>query len=484
VRNFSGFYRGLLWICCLTALIPLAGYICMGAFMRYSGDDYCYGAALTGLGFWKMQWDSYLGEMAYNSNRYALTLFSGLSGLGGPGVNAVLPGLVILLWLSGLVYALRAALASLGKPGKVELFLAAVLLVFLTLYQAPELAQVLYWRSGMLPYLAPLVGNAFLAGMVFNQSRTLSIAWLKLAGILGLAWLIGGFSETGAALQGGALGFWLTGIGLARLRRRSTVSPWPGLAALGGTLLAMLMLAMAPGNASRLGDTLRPDFVTLLRISVSSAWSFLTESALNLPLPTVFTVLVAAVWTYRVYSQPSGTEYPPRALPVRDWVWAVIGCGVVCFGLAVCCALPSAYARSAYPEPRAWVTGRFVMVLALAVWGCIGGRFLAQWRAPSFVWVASAAALGILCLYPLRAMQSIMAELPKYQRWAAVWDQRHQAILAAKQNSSLDVHVLEIDHLIPDVGDLSPDPAAWYNVCAAGYYGVNTIWADLPGWDE
>jgi hypothetical protein len=37
---------------------------------------------------------------------------------------------------------------------------------------------------------------------------------------------------------------------------------------------------------------------------------------------------------------------------------------------------------------------------------------------------------------------------------------------------------------LPDIGELDPDPGYWYNQCAAGYYGVDTISANQPGWDQ
>jgi hypothetical protein len=86
--------------------------------------------------------------------------------------------------------------------------------------------------------------------------------------------------------------------------------------------------------------------------------------------------------------------------------------------------------------------------------------------------------------YALRATKPISAQFPKFQKWAHFWDIRDQSMRADKQNGILDVHVVLIDHLIYDVGDLSPDPNNWYNQCAAADYGLHSISADLPGWDQ
>jgi len=46
------------------------------------------------------------------------------------------------------------------------------------------------------------------------------------------------------------------------------------------------------------------------------------------------------------------------------------------------------------------------------------------------------------------------------------------------------VEVVEIDHLIRDVRELTPDENSWYNNCAEEYYDIDVLRANLPGWDE
>jgi hypothetical protein len=61
---------------------------------------------------------------------------------------------------------------------------------------------------------------------------------------------------------------------------------------------------------------------------------------------------------------------------------------------------------------------------------------------------------------------------------------RDTDIRTASAQGFVDVQVVEIDHIIDRVGDLAPDPGHWYNICAAAYYQVNSIRADLPGGDQ
>ncbi len=89
------------------------------------------------------------------------------------------------------------------------------------------------------------------------------------------------------------------------------------------------------------------------------------------------------------------------------------------------------------------------------------------------------------CLaFPLWTGRVYWGELPRYQRWAEFWDRRDQVLRQAQRQGVLDVHVMAIDHIIPRVGELSPQPDGWYNQCASIYYHLHTISADLPGWDD
>jgi len=69
-------------------------------------------------------------------------------------------------------------------------------------------------------------------------------------------------------------------------------------------------------------------------------------------------------------------------------------------------------------------------------------------------------------------------------KWSSLWDRRHRVLQATHQDGVKDINVMALDHIIPDVSDLSPDAGFWYNVCAASYYGLSSIKADQAGWDK
>ena len=47
-----------------------------------------------------------------------------------------------------------------------------------------------------------------------------------------------------------------------------------------------------------------------------------------------------------------------------------------------------------------------------------------------------------------------------------------------------EIEVAELDQIIPEVAELSPDPDHWYNNCAEWFYDIQVLAANQPGWDE
>ncbi len=487
--------RTALAIGCLVFALPLVALAYMGTFMRYSGDDWCYAAALARNGFFKAQWVSYTVPPPFNGNRFSLTFFSNLADLIGPYANAALPALAVLLWVIGTALALRAAGRSIGiESGHFPLLLAAETLIFFSLYLAPEPAQSLYWRSGMLPYLAPLVAGSYLATAVFAVARP-SLAgpgWalptnrgvLGLVGIGLLAWVTGGFSETGSALLLSALGLALLAA-LLVARAHAKDSPAHRLrsplgAALVGAFLAALTLVASPTNAARLA-TLPP------RMGLISLGGAILHDTLTFTY-TFFRSEPLAVFLLLAMGAGLGVAAGLRIRLGRALSGVALTAAAAGLLVAACLA-PSLYIQSSYPEARALVTGTWVMSLAVLGAGALLGAGAAGLSArPSLASRQWAAALAFLVLaisiFPFNAAGKIAWDAPLYQKWASFWDARHAALRQAAARNAPSVSVVQIDHIIPRVGELQADPLYWYNRCAEQYYGVDAIRADQPGWDQ
>lgn len=476
-KTIPSHYR--LWIAfqvlvCIALLAPLAFYAWEGTFMRYSGDDYCYAGALVDHGLTGNQVESYLHVAKYNGNRYTLTLVSNLANLLGPLSGAIMPGLAIVLWVLGTFLLLKelGKLVTL-KTDRLTGLLMASFLVFICIYQAPSLLQDLFWQTAMLTYLAPVICITWLIWLlsVFVNGNRTRTALLPLICIF--AFLSAGFSETGAALQAAIMMFGFVGFGLARKRdleqRRRT------LMALGvtlfGILAAMLVLAFSPSNADRIGDYPHPDLLPLVTLSLSYALTFIIETIKSYPLPTLVTLAFNAVLALIVLAGESNKKIKPIK-------WLVAGCLIVlvCTGLVVATAAPSVLARSTYPEQRAWMPGRFVITVGLVALGLLFGAFFHQI-------VKGAAIKKIIILvvmlataaYVLRIVPKIIQDAQPLQSWAAGWDVRDRYIRAKVEVGDQNIIVNSLPMIIPYVSELQEDPGYWYNLCAAGWYGIDSI---------
>jgi hypothetical protein len=473
--------------------IGLAAFAITGSYMRLSGDDYCYGAVFRQLGFWKMQTHSYTIVTPYSGNRFALTLFSGIAHLFPVKINGLLPALTILIWLGGIFLVVIYLQRILGKKTLiVEVLLISAALLFLTLHEAPDIVQSLYWRSAMLPYTAPLAGATLLIAYMLKAYQRDTPGFLSLSGIGLLALINAGFSETGAALQAGFLGLLLIACWLLS-RRSDTIQFKPTsqilLAALAGTTLGILLLVLSPTNqprqiAMQLPPT--PDLLTLIRISSFNAYIFCWGTIKSFPLHSAVTVSTGITLSLLYHSAPQARSVLHA---LRNTIIKGALTGLITFLLVACCVAPSAYAQSSYPVARALITPRYVLITALFICGWVSGSLLRtiwfdEHVSRRKILAISALCLTLLGLYPLYTGLTMTNKLQKYQRWAAFWDIRNKEIDHARQLGQFEIDVMQLDHIIPGVAELSADPQFWYNNCAEDYYDMQSISAGLPGWDD
>ena len=157
---------------------PLAVYASIGAFSRYTADDFCWAGTLRAEGFFNAQVFYY----TVYSPRYAFTFLVNLVELAGPAIVPALPAAAILVWLALLTWTF----AQFGV-GKLRAFVLAEVAAFATLQTAPDLAQSLYWQTGMLTYLLPLVLATFLVGWIRRRNPS----WWAV-GISGVVTFVGG----------------------------------------------------------------------------------------------------------------------------------------------------------------------------------------------------------------------------------------------------------------------------------------------------
>lgn len=483
-------HRLLLLAGCAGVGCALAVFVLIGTTSRYSGDDYCYGALFSEYGFWRAQVMAHTPQATFHGNRFSLTFFSSLGDWLGPGFNAAFPGLVIGLWTACAWLGLRALGRDRASPDGLESLLLAGAFVALCLHTSPDLPQTLYWRSGMLPYLAPVVAATACVAWMLVRRAVASPSLLDLAVAFSLALIAGGFSETAGVLLSG---LWIGWAGARIARARRGPPPSPGLtrmvvAACGGGAAALLLLALSPRvfvwmAEDGLGVPASP--IGVLFDSGRHAFGFVRGTLQGAPLPTLVSfVLPAALAAMAAARSPVGSPAAPAGRVRHVLAAASVVLLLIALGM-----LPSVWARAGAPGQRALMPARAVMTLGLFVVGWWTGDTLMHWMRPHrrlrrLAWTGVVLTLAACALYPVHVAWKHARTYPRYQTWAAAWDARHAIILQARAQGELDLHVMELDHIIPWVGELAPDPLFWYNDCAARYYGVRSITADLPGWDD
>jgi hypothetical protein len=482
--------RAMAIFACLAFSIPLLGYILTGGHMRLSGDDYCYMAILRQLGFWKTQWNSYFQVMPYSGNRYSLTLFAGLIGLFGPKANSVAPGLVLVIWILSSFWLCQIILPKQSRFFAFNAFLISAIVIFFSLSMSPSLEQSLYWRSAMLPYFMPIVTNTILIGFILNQGKASQSSTWKKTAIFLLAFIAGGFSETGAAFQMGYLSLWII-IAVLKSRRKATNnrSSYALLSiALFGTFFAILLLAASPTNAARraqFGLSAPPGIQLLLQMSLKNTYIFIYGSVKWLFLPHFLIFLFFALYSLLF----TMTMHPKDILPPRALIISMALLPLMTIALILCIFAPSAWAQSSYPVARALIMGRLATVLASVVGGWTTGKIINHVLLrfiPSATVIYPTAILILLALtiFPIKEAERVFSDLPRYERWSTAWDARDHQIRDARDSGIAEIDVMEIDHIIPDVAELQPDPDFWYNNCAEWYYDIRSISASQNGWDN
>jgi Family of unknown function (DUF6056) len=443
--------------------VPLAAYAYLGLFSRYAADDYCTAGQLATRGLLGLETQLYEAW----SGRFAFTFVVGVVELIGAGATRVLPALAIVVWVAAVCVCLwRVLQGTLGE--KAQALVLAEVIVFVTLASTADVGQSLYWQTGMLTYLAPLVLLAWFVGLAIPRVRRGCVSPRALLVCAMLTFAAAGTSETYVAAQVAGLGLagGLGWLGLRGPQRRAFIS----LIAVGliASLLAFGLVALAPGNAVR-GGGARP------------AWSFVVGAALDDTHQFVhdfyrFATLQAAT----AFLLPLGLGLLSR--PRLTISPRVLGWGAL-IGLAglveiVVCLTPSFYALSA-PEPgRARIIPQFVLVCLTVLAGYLVGLLLnGRWPRPMQARALASALVVLSLAAPLLVARDVLGEVDTARVYAQRWDGIDAQVRADRAAGLQDVVV---DPLAPTgtvrgMDFVGPNSSDWLNECVARYYGVRTI---------
>ena len=462
----------------LSACVPLAVYAYLGSFSRYLADDYCASTYLfTSQNIFEATWRAYF----LWANSYSRLMFGQLIEFGGVDGLRVMAGMTILIW----VILLAWMFSEIGKLLRIQIPQAgyawlACMAIFLSLYQAPALYQILYWRTGLIPYTLPLLWFVAIAAYFlryvekpYERSRA---RWAGIIFVL-LVFVAGGLSETTSGLQVGAmfvavlLAWWTK-----PLHQRKDALNFL-LAGLVTALIAISIMVISPGTSNRLNRIMtNPPIYNPVALSgdvILYTSQFLLDAAKSYPLLVLIVISVSfgIVFLALSVSQQNLSSIPASYLRTALLVIPVVIFIVIGFSYA-----PSAFVRT-FPAARARFASHFVLMLGLMIEGGVLGILAAKVRSGvSLNWVRIAVALLLvtLIIHPIHATPRAYALRYEYQTFADQWDARDALIQQAVANGETDLIVVQLD-APGGIGEYKHNPKDWINRCVSRFYGLNSI---------
>ncbi len=488
----------MFWLLLVAFSIALLAHAYVGSFSRMLADDYCFTAVLQEHGFWGFQKDYFQTQNGRFAGALAMTF-----GFRGHGkLIPYLPGIAIVLWVSilawGIVQWQRIA-------GKIRSILAALVLaesiVVATLVLMSVTFQSLYWASGMLNYLPPLMLVPLYAGLVSKGIRASKsgcrAAWFALSFVT--AFFGAGFSETAFTLQLALLSLTIIAIAtnFVRLPKRATLSfLFGGLVA---SALATAVRLSAPGNHARLamenlGSEGKParSLLALVTCTLRFGLESLHRSIFTSRSTTAAIVLLSAIVAFHLADLTN--EKSAESMSRQRLLLWLVALPLLAFVLVLSCYLPAgyiaAYVHAGFvPPPRLAVAPQFAFFSCACAWGYLLGIAMVRvltggknWTTTAVSWGSVILVIAILVV-PLNDARHTLEIAPTMRHFAREWDGMDRTLRAAKQSGSTRVEIPLLPHTLRyqnrvflySVHVLDSDPTNWVNECAEQYYGLDSI---------
>jgi hypothetical protein len=425
--------RPFLFFTSLSLATALIHFMWIGLYSRPIADEFCYEYAYHKLGFLEAQRDWYL----WWTGRYGFNILETLFSLLGAWTAQALP----MFWIGALTLGVSRVFRSFLQVefGSVLLAGFLVLSVFLL---GPNLPEALYWRSGSVNYLTPLVIGLFLWPILLSPSLTTSGAiFLFLGGIT-----VAGFSELHTSIFAFLIGIYAFVLTFQRRYRQITGAALVSLA----LLLGVFVVILAPGNEQRLKKF--PPLLSLdqiILLSTNGTLSYL-ERVLTFPGLFFFTGCVA-FGTYFL------KELPGRS---RHRIFGPILLGllvVIVFYLVGYAAIREA------PYPRSYIMIDTFVLGLFAMGFCETGRDLKRGECSLLVFLACVFSLTVLGLLRAHSLKE------SFSTYAIKWDARMELITMAQRRGEREVQVplFPNPYGLEEIGEVG-----WVNDCVGKLYNL------------
>lgn len=436
----------------------LHGYL--GHFSRYLADDYCSAFYAHRLGPLRATWFWYLNW----SGRFSASIADAVVTSMNPRALAIVVPLTIVIWLIILIAVFLTLLRPLSDRLLFSLALAFTSLFTLFLL-APDIRQSLYWGQGMRSVVPPLMmGTIQILLLDTLRSGKWSRLQLGLWMVLSFIWsfVAGGFSETYAAFQVGALWLSLLIVLIIERFKFSKIALF-FISSLLGAMSALIIIALAPGNAARQSFLHPPLGIGgILAISLKSYFLYLVH------LVDSPTKIFAIVGLFGLAAM-AGSQFSQK-INLR-LVFLILA---LMFGLIYICFPPAAYGLSDAPPGRTLMMPTYFFLAGLVATGVICGNVLAHNQSPLIsrlfpslvmISVAIAASIHAIRLYQSRS---------DFIQYANRWDKVEAQILKSKEIGEKQLWIPVIQNWA-QLNTPNDNPKFWVNVCMSAYYGIDIL---------
>jgi hypothetical protein len=450
-------------------VIPVVVLAGNGVFSRYVADDFCTANVVARYGLlgaqaqWYMSW----------TGRFGSVLVIDLLAWLGPWTVPLTPALLLLAWIACAAAAAHTLRGTARGRGAWQLSaLAGAVLALSTLAGAPSLWQSVYWQTGAVTYLLPLVlmtAAVVVGGRACRIGQTLRTRRLWTLTGAALVFLSVGCSEIAMGLVVGILGATTTCLvatyhGPRRGRILTMLGIW-----LATALVASVIVIVSPGNSMR-GTLVATQDVAHLAIFSSLYPAFVAaEFLLRVPAYSVL-AYGAAFLIGKSDSQYAGVRSKTAAL----------GAVAVGYTAVAAAGLPAMLALGSAPPERAEIIPVFALVSTLVYCGYLHG--VARRAAPArpnprprraLVLVLGCTAIVLGPVLTTVHAASAAAEFRAYADAIDGVDAAARAAVARGQTSIVVPGVTEPAAV--DLTEILSNPSAWPNTCIAEYYGLQAI---------
>ncbi|MBL8100357.1 MAG: hypothetical protein JNK81_14330 [Anaerolineales bacterium] len=471
--NTNKTFNFLIWFGIVTTSTVLIIYAYLGSFTRYIADDYCEAVRVTRSSTIQAVVERYSDGAWRAASRYSNITFVGFSEALGENSIPITTVLMIVFYTTGLCWSVSETrkILNINWHISVDYFLGMALAYF-SLLLAPNLFQTVYWRSSMMTHFAPLAFGSLLFAFVIRQARTLRIHSIFIyAFIMLCAFIISGFSEPPTTTLLTALSVLFVSLWLWNTSPTRKIYLALTLSMFMGVFLGFLLMLFSPAITNVANEKSQSIFQILIT-SFSYAIAFTQDSLRTVPLPLFISFLIPflLIWSLKQVTEntiPNLSKHIPLLLILIPLItWMLISAGFS----------PSVFGQG-YPVERMRFLARLLIIITFMMEGILLGLWLPALVINRQLGIRLSLIIFAIVsiVYPLRtALNVIQHQIPEYSERAYLWDLRDAYIRRHAAQGETDIAIVGFSGVY-GIKEIDDNPKHWVNVCAANYYGVNSI---------